>query len=468
MSAQPTPAVTEPASTSSPSAQADERRGCASDDSDRGWGLHCTDEELAVWRRRAVHGPFRVANDHSTHTPGDWERIEDNARTFLGDPELHGWDGPDGDGCVSPAAEAPTEVGASALRDAAFRALVVGDRSAARTVADALLRHARRDALDFDDAERWCAGRLHDLNPGFEIANWLTKLLYGYDYVGPRGFTDREVAELDDWFAAAARFFAAELDSDLDPLFADRAAGRLSDELREEPYCGRSLYVGGPVSCRIHRSYNNRRASMARFVGLVGIHQQDAELQRTAARFVEELVTYSIFPDGSMGEFERWDDRLPDLGWAYATQTLAAAVTVADAFARAGDPSLYEFETSEGAYGTEGGPRSLLGAVRAIGGYVDGTYDRYAGEEDGAGDPSRLIDGSHDGWQSLHDISLAPVLRYAADPYLQAMVLRTGRGMPPYPEEPAPIGRHPVWTGDSGTYPAVLFMFADLPDSAAS
>ena len=38
--------------------------------------------------------------------------------------------------------------------------------------------------------DRFCTGAMADGSPGFDIANWMTKLLYAYDYVGRDGFSE--------------------------------------------------------------------------------------------------------------------------------------------------------------------------------------------------------------------------------------------------------------------------------------
>src|SRR5688572_22605706 len=56
-------------------------------------GLHVTQEELTIWRQRAQSGPYRLAGDVSTNSPGDWMTIVANAKTFAGNPLMDNWDG---------------------------------------------------------------------------------------------------------------------------------------------------------------------------------------------------------------------------------------------------------------------------------------------------------------------------------------------------------------------------------------
>lgn len=425
-----------------------------------------TPEEVLGWRERARKGPYRIEGDAGPNSPGDWTRITANADAFVDDPPAAIWQGPSGPGCVGDDAEQPPDEGPSRLRDAAFVALVTGSTTHGDAARAVLLEQARRPGVDFTDDQRWCPGRLADRSPAFQIANWLTKLLLAYDFEEER-FTARERVELDAWFAGAAGLFADEIARDLDPNFVDRDARdlRISEERYTNPGCAeRRLHHDGPASCALSRYYNNRRAAMARFVGLVGVHQGDERLRGAAARFVDEFLAYSVYPDGSLGEFERWREDLPDLGWAYAANTAGAVITIADAFARTGDPSLYRLGVSAGAFGSEPGPeddpKSIPFAIDALYAHIDGRVERYALD-----DEQGRIDGRHDSWQSVHDMALVPANRFFCDAGAHGVYTRTDRDLDGYPASPAPNGPHEPWTGEGGIYPGVLFMFGNLEAS---
>ena len=50
-------------------------------------GLHVTQEELNIWKQRASSGPYKTTGDVSTNSPGDWNRIQNNAtRKLVGSP----------------------------------------------------------------------------------------------------------------------------------------------------------------------------------------------------------------------------------------------------------------------------------------------------------------------------------------------------------------------------------------------
>ena len=445
-------------------------------------GLHYTPEELGVWRHRALHGPYRVNGDVSPHSPGDWMRIAENTKSFMRTPgKGNRWNGPRGEGCVEPGAPAPPLAGPSRLRDAAFYYLITGDDEVKGAVKSQLLEQASRPGVDFSNREKWCPGNIQDVGPSFTIANWLTKLLYAYDYLGQGAFSEAERMRLNTWFYEAADFWMIELNSGLDRLFENRAAGdyTLTSHAREggtdigyKDQSGR----GKPIY-RLHRAYNNRRARINRFIAVAGA-KLEAEgfhgdrgvklsaMKESAESFVQEWIMFSVFPEGFFGEFERGTDALPDKGWGYAASLLGSNLTVANTYARAGDDDLFQYETTQGALGTEGDvDKSLLFAVKSLGKYIDGTFERYAATGGSSTDRATFridtVTEKRD-WRSVTDIDITVANIYYRDNYISSMYTRTGAGMPDYPADPAISGQHLAWTGDCGTYPGLLFMYGQL------
>ena len=58
-------------------------------------GITFTDEELTVWQNRASIGPFKSDGDIFTNSPGNWDDIVIKANTFLSNPSVAIWQGPD-------------------------------------------------------------------------------------------------------------------------------------------------------------------------------------------------------------------------------------------------------------------------------------------------------------------------------------------------------------------------------------
>lgn len=450
-------------------------------------GLHVTAAELALWRERAAAGPYRRDGDVRLYSPGDWQRITDYAEEFLADPDRGRWAGPVANnpgGCVQvkpgrseDLAYSPPYMEATRLRDAAFVAMVADSREHAVAAKSELVAQARDGGVDFGDRERWCLGVVGgDNHPVFEIANWLSRLLFAYDYLQiswPEVLSDQDRSLLDRWFADAAVWMQEGLDRRLDELFVDRSGGNYQLTSLAQDWWRRLLYLGGPEARTLQRRYNNRAATAARFVALVGIAQDNESFKESGRDFVREVVAFAYFPQGVLGEFERWTEQDPIEGWRYAMLVAGSVVTIADAFARDGDPSLYDFETTYGALGTQGtradgDPKSIRSLVADLLGYVDLTYERYGTDDpDREGDPSYRIDSiaERTGDEYLHDVHLALANRYYRDPYIASVYLRTSPRTPAYPAVPKE-GQGDPEGGEWGIYPGVMFMFGGLEASA--
>lgn len=427
-------------------------------------GVTYSEGELAVWRERAVAGPYRSVGDAGPNSPGDWDRIVANAEAFVADPSAGRWGGPSGEGCVQAGAEAPSPDAMDWLRDAAFVALVTDDDVLRQDVGAELLAQARVAGVDFADTDRWCPGVVHDLHPSFEVAYWMTRLALAYDYVGEDAFTAAEHELLRSWFWHAARWLQVDADRKLDDNFVNRYEGdyRLSPMRQADPGWDRVGYLDGPQIGAIARYYNNRRATSMFFVGLIGVQQDDAEFIASSKRFVTEWLMFSVYPDGWTGEFERWRSDLPDLGWAYSTYNVALAAMTADLLARHGDTELYTFTTSAGVHGTQGGPKSLHTVLRDHAGYLDGSQVRYGTDQPAQRTESHRIDGSTGDWHSVHDVAATVGNLYYDDAYLTGTYTRTTTTTLGYPSQVASQGPFSPWQGVWGIYPGVLFMHGQM------
>lgn len=443
-------------------------------------GLTFTAAELEVWRDRAVNGPFKSEGDAGANTPGDWHRISKNADTFLANPGAAVWAGPqylDGSGCVRQISGTtnnnnPPRIEPTNLRDAAFYALVADSDIHRQAVRQILLAQADIKQVDFSNTALYCMGAMADGSPTFDIANWLTKLLYAYDYVGPDAFTAEERNRLNKWFYDAAAFWARYTDADLNRLFVDRPNGNY-----ELTSVGRSMngpdvgYYGSTPTYPIHRYYNNRKAARYRYVAAAAVKLRNDgfrpsagpsldHLQESTKKFVREWVTYSVFPGGWIGEFERWTSTNPDLGLSYANVMIGSVVATADLLARAGDTELLTFSTTDGALGTESvQPKSLTYVVKEMAKYTTGEHRRYGTDRsDLSGGSSYLIDGVNGNWISLFDLHALPLLRHQRVDGVREVMMRTAPGLGGFPVNPA-NGHHIIWTGDWGTLPGLLFMY---------
>ena len=429
-------------------------------------GLHVTAAELEVWRQRAATGPYKAKGDESLNSPGDWNRIVANARTFMQDPAATRWAGPVANtpnGCVQKVNDAATDIkyvpswrDGTNLRDAAFVALVTKNDDYAETVKSELVAQAKVAGVDFGNRKRYCLGGIvGDENPIFNIANWISRLQFAYDYAqiaSPESFSSTETALLDQWFRDAAVWMQHAVDTKLDELFVNRPAGNYTLTDVGQNSWQVQLYQGGPYARTLQRRYNNRAATAARFITLVGVDQKNQSLIATGKNYVKELIEFGYYPQGVVGEFERWTSTEPAKGWKYAAEQAGSVITIADVLARAGDDELYRYTTSNGALGTagkhhSGEAKALRTLVRDLYNYVDGTYKRRT-------PAGHLIDPAGDRW--IHDTMLTMSNVYYKDPYFRSIYTRTAA--PGYPSSPRQ-SQGDAEGGEWGIYPGMLFMF---------
>ena len=186
-------------------------------------GLHVTAEELAIWRDRAVKGPYKVRGDVSTNSPGDWERIISSKNEFMADPAGVRWRGAieetSGTGCVSRGDNSPASDAYLAdgwrLVDTAFYAIVARDQTVAKAVTGELLAQIDHEDTKFRERSRYCLndGMLGDESPGFKMGDRMMSQLYAVDYMliaqtenGWSLFTSAQQDNLRGWFGGFAEW----------------------------------------------------------------------------------------------------------------------------------------------------------------------------------------------------------------------------------------------------------------------
>ena len=438
-------------------------------------GLHVTQEELNIWKQRAQSGPYKSSGDVRSNSPGDWDRIVSNKNIFLSNPSAHRWAGQTSNSCVMPEGlTAPGRNQGRPLMEAAFYYLVntsAPDRETVRlAVRDELLAQAATAGTNFTNTSRWCLGSpygpLIDENPGFDMSNWMTRLLFAYDYIRST-LSSTHQATLDAWFLSWANFTRPNIDG---WFAAARFPGRASDNYSNPTNQG----VGGAEFKRTHfngfqsdgwmQGWNNRNAAYVRYIGLAGVMFNNSTLKNSAKRYFKEVIKYSTFSDGTSNEFYRWETGNAALGWTYAGLMLGSLATIADAFARTGDLELYNYSTSDGYNGTAGGPKSLGQMITVYLGYVNGTITRYGTSNPANnGNSNYRIDSidnvSGESYADDHYFAQANI--FYRSTFNSSIYLRTASGAPPYPASYATGGWTP-FTGEWGIYPGMLFQFGQM------
>ena len=433
-------------------------------------GLHVTQEELAIWSQRAVSGPYKTKGDVSANSPGDWARIVSNKDTFMAKPSANRWNPDWGSGCIPHGDKTIAKHRAQVfIRDAAFYTLVTNDSSVAKAVINELVAQSNTPNADFSNRSRFCDDRLQGTHPYFTIAVQMTTFLVAFDYVKDFANAGDQVV-IRKWLRDGADWMHPKMKTLFDGLFVNRWAENWTPTTSNTPRNIKIPFYGGPQIGAYPRHYNNRTVELIRYIGLVGIEQNIDYLKATAKQWFKDYFVCSVFPAGYIGEFERWTSTLPDLGWSYGYQVVGALAGLADAFARAGDFSLYEFTTTTGVYGTDGEPsgwsgKSLKFVIHSLAKHSDGTLTRYGTDQASQQILDYRIDGYNPAngtkWRSNQDVYWSIVNLYFKDPYIKGAYMGTNPGMKSYWANPSDGDRH--WMGQA-IYPGVLFMFGQLED----
>jgi hypothetical protein len=455
-------------------------------------------QEVRRWRDRTETGPFVRDGDYMAGSPGDWDRISKSARAMIMRGEAP-W-----------TERTPPEergVHGSRARDAAFFHVITGEPQALRAVRAYLLREAANPLNDW--AGTLCIVRPDGvvLDAHLGAASWLLRFMVTYDFVRPRlPATDR--LALENFIARNARFLASHLDYGVGLLFPKRERGdyrtRMADAApgtegsrswmrrydtngdceidavdRPGPWPAHAYVDGagqrGPRLSSLSQWYNNRKSGMAAAVGAAGILLDDEVLVASGVRYFMEWLAFSVWPDGSQGEYARNGEYcIAQQGVVYGSLNLQGATLLAAALARQGDRTLLDFRTREGAFGTasQGAdpPKSLELAIRTHVKLVNGELDWYfhEGWKDRqepraqtrlSGNVLRFMGGGPT--DDYHELGLLPVAAWLPETGVEALVLRYSRvtrlRFPGADGSPVSTG-FGQWTDAFNALPAMLLL----------
>lgn len=420
--------------------------------------------EIARWRSRVETGPFVRDGDFMPGSPGDWDRIARSARAMIMGGEA-GW-----------TERHPAEdrgVHGSRARDAAFFHLLTGEPLALRAVRAYLLREAANPLNDW--AATLCIVRPDGvvLDAHLGAASWLLRYLATYDFVRAQ-LPAADRLTLENFIARNARFLASHLDYGVGMIFPQRERGdyrtRQVDAApgpetartwmrrhdtngdctidaadRPGPWPAHAYIdasgLRGPRLSTLSQWYNNRKSAMALAVGAAGILLDDEVFVASAVRYYMEWLAFSVWPDGSLGEYARNGEYcIPQQGVIYGTLNLQGAALLATALARQGDRTLLEFSTRDGLFGSasQGSdpPKSLSLAIRTYVKLVNGELDWYLHEgwKDAqeprpqtrlSGNVFRFMGGG--ATEDYHELGLLPVAAWLPETGVEALVLRDRR-----------------------------------------
>ena len=433
-------------------------------------GLLHTDAHLAEWRDRALYGPYKSSGDSfDPLVPGEWDRIVTNKNTFASNPSADRKStitigGTSGETFI---------VNHMTLVDAAFYALVKEDANVAADVKAEVLWHARESGLQISptlyqstDDENWWNGA------------WIVRFVIATDFI-KESFTAGELAEVKAWVSDWAHSCEYSINTELVKNFSNRTDRNYTTGLLRSATTAwyETGYAYKDASGVLHnrignlaRWYNNRRAGIMQFVGVASVFLDDAVLKDRAKLFFEEWIRFSVYPDGSVGEYERngnYGD--PMSGLTYNGYNLESAMTVAEALRLDGDTGLYDYSTTEGLWNTQctTEPAKTLKLV------VDTHFDLIEHEklwylDSGSIIASDLIDNKNEtsGVHWVFDIFFGPLgNRYWKDSRILAGYRRENTGSIAYSNPISSSGPYGApWKGFQASWPSMLFMFADMED----
>lgn len=358
--------------------------------------LTLTPSDQASVKSQLASGPFMSVGDYRPGSPDELARMQRNAHDFVvgGEQAL-----------TAQTTEGLRPTHGSRARDAAFMYLLEPQQGLLNALRAYLLAQASEPLNDL--SARLCLreqdGSVRDA--WFAEASWLARYTVTYD-AARAGLNGPTRLIVEQFIRRNAYFLAAQLDYGLNYIFPARAQGDYlqrgasaaatreseqylysrfdtngdcrvdgSDDSREFAVYAYANANGspGPRVSVLSQWYNNRKSMNALAVGLAGALLDDPELVVRAKRYFTEWLTYSVYPDGSEGEYARNGDYcVANQGVIYAAFNVQGAVLLADVLARKGDRDLINFSTRDGLFGTEAraaDPAKSIGLV--IGTHLD-------------------------------------------------------------------------------------------------
>ena len=429
-------------------------------------GLLWNENDVAVWRDRAIRGPYKNAGDSfDPLVPGEWDRIVSAKDTFMANPSAD----------RQPLLEIPDNGvyrGSQNMVAAAFYALVEGDATVASAVKTEILWHAREPGTQVSPTQSIVTDQ-----GNWWKASWLLRFLISADFIEEK-FSTAERAEFDRWLSNWAQAYESSVHEELNNVWPNRYQRDYSTPGFATTSAGYTVYAYQDANGVKHnlipasaRYYNNRRSTIMQLVGLIAVWLEDATLIDRAKLYVEEWLQFSVFPDGSVGEFERNNlSGNVQQGLIYNAANLEACIAIAAALSRRGDDSLFEYSTRNGRWGTESVGDEPAKNLKMV---VYAHLDLIEQERDWYFDRGSIIDdhridatsetGSNIGYQWVSELYFAPLgNRYWKDARIQSGYLRTSPNSIPYSSRlgsAGPLGG--PWGGHQAAFPSLLFMFAE-------
>lgn len=323
--------------------------------------LLVTSQELAMWRDRAVNGPFRVTGDFSTNSPGHWSLMVNDANFNWSSAR---WAGPqqlNSNGSVKKLGEtstitandppAATQQMSHRMMGAAYVAVTNNNQQLAQNIVNEIRWYTQQSRLNFANRTLWPYRFYSDVNPLFMICLWTLPLVIAYDACRILVSADSQVEK---WFDDLADLALNNIGT-LPNVFPNRQNDdyRNRSSLVDNTTRGSTRLANGNIIQHLGISmfYNNRRSDMHALQGLVGLLLGKTVYVDAAKRYMREWLMFgnrTTANQWTSGDHNRGDSGYPQLGFSYDITALSRLIAFVEALARTGDTSLYDFSSPEG------------------------------------------------------------------------------------------------------------------------
>jgi hypothetical protein len=428
-------------------------------------GTFHTQEEVEIWRTRAKDGPYATKSDAFPNSPAEYERIQSFADVFAADPEAERW-----------VPGSPAHTMNERMLAAAFVSLLDENATLGATVGTEILWHVQNITLDhyisyFDGAQS-----------GFAEASWLERMFLAYEYVETvGGLTEEEHTAIRKWFAELAEFTRFDVHRSLVNLYPDRlarnyttAAGVCQKPL-ERGYYTNNTYTtytadGDPLNPMLwcHINWHNRLHSKVRAFGIIGVGLGNESLVYEAVTFMQEWLRFAVYPDGETSEASRNGDygRSGAGTLTYGVVCIESYIAMAEALARTGDMSLYEYETSEGIGSTiapADKPKSFRMTIDYVNDLLQGRLIRWSALP--VTNASLQITHYDNNVYYVTDVVFAMANGFYRDAGITADYTR--QGSIPYPASDILSAGPRYWAGGgpSASFPSLYFQYGQMEDA---
>jgi hypothetical protein len=346
------------------------------------------------------------------------------------------------------------------MRDAAFVHLLTKEAKYLEAVRQTLLAQSKIPGTQFADPHKWCPGTADVHGYGDNISPWLRRVAYAYSYVR-ESLAASERQAVEQWLLQAGKHF----DTVLHNVVSKRFPQRLQDKYAEVCQYGCTkvqglTHAGGFKVYKFHYAWNNKSSSMNAAVAVIGTLLNEGTLKSHASRYVQEWLKYGVYPGGQVHDQFRWGSGArtqtltPQHGYLYSGEALGSIITAVDVLARDGYTNLYEYATSAGMLGTEGGPKSLRLVMQHFAGLTTGAVKEYASATQ-TSDPTLLIKPSGPLQTRIEYVVLAGGNVYYQDPLVRTAY---SQSLPPSWQTSGCDMRG----GDWCTFPGIRFMYGEL------